>query len=1019
MRREYTDSEIQAELVQIFEEKLAHAGYDIHPLVTDRHWHPVNTTDKPGKQKGSYIISAKAATFKRWDTDEKITATVREALERLTTQAEQARSRVLSRNAAKQAKDALTPEEEPTPAPTEPKPTAQAPARKPKPAPTAKPAPDKDTLAAMAAKAVSLIWQAAKPATEHPYTTKKGVNLYGLRTYKNTLVIPMCRQGKIVDLQFIDARGNKRYKKHVLKKGSYCLINPDNKPLDLLILCEGYATGASIYEALELPVVVCFDAGNLAPVLESIKTTRPETLIYIFADNDAYTVINGKPSNKGLETAFKLQAKYPGVMVVFPQFEDISRLPKDFNDLHQLEGLDAVRKYTPRQIKTVYFELLPGEKLGDERVLTFLRLILDAHTDIEIVAPPGSGKSTLFRNVIPRLYPDRSTVLTEPTRLLADGKANDLAPNEDEARYVLKAGNFYNGAKDTVSTYDSLAKIPDCLWEQLICGIDESHELTPAMGYRAKTVKMLKDRIARAWKRIYLTGTPLPFANYTADVQVVFTRQDAPIPLRRMFVEDYRAELFALLNAGERPLVWCFGRDTCEENAEFFRQAGFPSVVIHSKIPDYDPAKRQLILQQKISEDVKIGFCTSYLAEGVDMNDHPFTCLVIVNRNPNCMAAPWLIKQLFSRDRRQQMTGIYLIEGLPENRSHLTDKPFNVTAKKAALYTCAAQEACRRRNAPEEFDLSEETVNNLMGRPKGLAAEGRIDIDYLNYLLLEEYTKTLWNNPDFEKEELSQYFQVEDVADAGHELALVDLEALSDIKADIRAEKEQAFQADLTTAIETNDFETTEAGQKFARLAAILNPILAVQILLTIGKSAAKYNQALLQALLYSYEISRNVSCTRLAALDALLSLRDSLRCSTKYNPSLISGEQAYEYVSECFALHPALRHLITSLKHTCFCLSKNTAIRTLRGLFDMRRVKATKDKNGKRPHRWELCGNNPLARYEDVPLPENVGHILKNITIKTIPKCGPPPTSPLERLAEEFDDWTQSAQMTKGGQQR
>jgi putative DNA primase/helicase len=83
---------------------------------------------------------------------------------------------------------------------------------------------------------------------------------------------------------------------------------------------------------------VAFDSGNLKPVAEAIKAKYGDKEIIIAADNDQYY----ENRNPGLEKAWEA-AKSIGSYVVKPEFKDVSMKPKDFNDLHILEGADAVR----------------------------------------------------------------------------------------------------------------------------------------------------------------------------------------------------------------------------------------------------------------------------------------------------------------------------------------------------------------------------------------------------------------------------------------------------------------------------------------------------------------------------------------------------------------------------------------------------------------------------------------------------------------------------------------------------
>ncbi len=144
--------------------------------------------------------------------------------------------------------------------------------------------------------------------------------------------MPLRADGEIQSLQFIDANGSKRFLKDGKKKACYHSIG---KPQTLIYICEGYATGASVYEATGDAVVVALDSGNLMAVAQSIMTKYPDIKLVICADND----VNRTGIKKANEAA-----KLVNAYVVMPDFaESKTDTLTDFNDLHQLKGLDAVK----------------------------------------------------------------------------------------------------------------------------------------------------------------------------------------------------------------------------------------------------------------------------------------------------------------------------------------------------------------------------------------------------------------------------------------------------------------------------------------------------------------------------------------------------------------------------------------------------------------------------------------------------------------------------------------------------
>lgn len=181
------------------------------------------------------------------------------------------------------------------------------------------------------------VWAKAKDATnENPYLRSKEVNSYGLKVFKDTLLVPVQdMSGEIHGLQFITPEGNKRFKRGTNKAGHFFKIGvvKDNT----VIISEGYATGASIHQATGHAVVIAFDSGNLLPVAQNIHAKHPAIQIIIAADNDQWT--EGNPGIcKAVEAAHAV-----GGLLVNPVFADTSMKPTDYNDLQRLQGLDQVR----------------------------------------------------------------------------------------------------------------------------------------------------------------------------------------------------------------------------------------------------------------------------------------------------------------------------------------------------------------------------------------------------------------------------------------------------------------------------------------------------------------------------------------------------------------------------------------------------------------------------------------------------------------------------------------------------
>lgn len=156
-----------------------------------------------------------------------------------------------------------------------------------------------------AADKARYIWHRSTPATEHPYLNKKQVKTHGVRVGRNnTLVIPIYDETKtLVNLQLISEIGGKRFLSGGRKKGCFSVIG---KPDELIQICEGMATGASLYESTGHFTVVALDAGNLEPVALVFRRLYPDSQIVICGDND----LSGVGQKAARAAALAVSGKY-------------------------------------------------------------------------------------------------------------------------------------------------------------------------------------------------------------------------------------------------------------------------------------------------------------------------------------------------------------------------------------------------------------------------------------------------------------------------------------------------------------------------------------------------------------------------------------------------------------------------------------------------------------------------------------------------------------------------------------
>lgn len=229
-----------------------------------------------------------------------------------------------------------------------------------------------------AAEAATKQWETTSLASEnHQYLVEKGIKPCGARLHANGgLVIPMRNaKGEICSLQFIAPNGDKRFLTDGRVKGCFCLIGQAESARPVLI-CEGFATGATIHEATQLPTAVAFTSGNLTPVARALREKHRDFEFIMCADDDVATEDN-PGSTQATAAALAVNAK-----IAVPNFgTDRPDNVTDFNDMAAHLGLSAVADAIASALP------VPKANLAEERTEP------DADEPVALIRqmpPPGS-----------------------------------------------------------------------------------------------------------------------------------------------------------------------------------------------------------------------------------------------------------------------------------------------------------------------------------------------------------------------------------------------------------------------------------------------------------------------------------------------------------------------------------------------------------------------------------------------------------------------------------------------------
>lgn len=221
-------------------------------------------------------------------------------------------------------------------------------------------------LTEKAEKAIYAKFMNKETVSEHTYLSNKMIdptsNIYAGQD--STITIPLFNiDGRLKSAQYINENGEKRFAKNTNKVGAFHIVDgsvSDLKYAKSVVIAEGYATAASINEALnnkDVKVIAAMSANNLDHTVKAVTEKYPNINVIIAADND----LTNKVGNIGLNAANAVQNKYENITVVVPKIND-KEISGDFNDIVSKNGLSK-----DDALKNIQKSLQPALKLEQEK----------------------------------------------------------------------------------------------------------------------------------------------------------------------------------------------------------------------------------------------------------------------------------------------------------------------------------------------------------------------------------------------------------------------------------------------------------------------------------------------------------------------------------------------------------------------------------------------------------------------------------------------------------------------------
>lgn len=227
--------------------------------------------------------------------------------------------------------------------------------------------------ARIAALSAAELWHIASREGRSPYLERKGVEPEACRYLPDgSVLIPLLRYdkpreealravqriypGPRIDTRTREELPQKTFTRGFSKNACSMRLGEADEWTELILACEGYATGLSIRMATarQLPVFVTLDAYNLGLVVALLRDLYPNAFILICADDDWKTRDHLGP-NPGRNYARRVAKATERCEIVWPVFDLATRQDKDtdYNDLHLRQGLAVVERQLGGVIKAI------------------------------------------------------------------------------------------------------------------------------------------------------------------------------------------------------------------------------------------------------------------------------------------------------------------------------------------------------------------------------------------------------------------------------------------------------------------------------------------------------------------------------------------------------------------------------------------------------------------------------------------------------------------------------------------
>jgi hypothetical protein len=326
--------------------------------------------------------------------------------------------------------------------------------------------------------------------------------------------------------------------------------------------------------------------------------------------------------------------------------------------------LQVFNRYCPQLLSILKIENAPvfTRTINDyvEEDAEFLLDFIRKHKKIILDSPPGTGKTSFIKQILPQLSKDIKISVVMPTTLLSEQQEHVWLEGVDLSNIEIVTGKRVVKNMNIPLLITTYASVKKTLGRKGVLCIDECQHIASDM-YRVEHIRNVLDVLDDFEYVIFMSGTPINL-HLLPGVELIKYNRATPKTIDMIVGCD---EIAILSEPDTKKL--CF-RDDSKKNrvdADMFIEKGFNAISVNADNKEDDRIKE--IIRNEQMGDLDIIFTTRLMHDGINIKDLGKKSILLLSP-PDHLA---YLVQLANRFRDTGQTTLYANINLRDTNTYI------------------------------------------------------------------------------------------------------------------------------------------------------------------------------------------------------------------------------------------------------------------------------------------------------------------------------------------------------------